>query len=355
MAKLSKDSIKKLDKFARSFRNFTKIKHFKYEDIENRAEELEVDSPGNGYQLAYQENLTNMFEKLLENYMQGMENLPTLDEFVKYYDTFVIKTYLDEREKEGIGVNITMNGNMFTLGTLESFKKVLDKYPATTVVNEVNKKFASGELTLENTNAFAKEKEKAKAVPTRKEAQELVAYAAHLEQINKKRPVWKMLFSLPTHFTERSAIKRMRALAAKCDNVAFLMQEASNENSALKKLKSDVTDGIIIAKDREKPLIQLEDVSVLEPEKDKNLIETDDLYFVVDENENVLNQSIDLSTDGDVIGDDADVAKDFIGDDTMDAIEKVEFSEDDIDIFPNSSEAKESAVNHPVKEKQISK
>jgi hypothetical protein len=96
-------------------------------------------------------------------------------------------------------------------------------------------------------------------------------------------------------------------------------------------------------------------VSVLEPEKDKNLIETDDLYFVVDENENVLNQSIDLSGDGDVIGDDADVAKDFIGDDTMDAIEKVEFSEDDIDIFPNSSEAKESAVNHPVKEKQITK
>jgi hypothetical protein len=148
----------------------------------------------------------------------------------------------------------------------------------------------------------------------------------------------------------------MRALAAKCDNVAFLMQEASNENSALKKLKSDVTDGIIIAKDREKPLIQLEDVSVLEPEKDKNLIETDDLYFVVDENENVLNQSIDLGGDVEenVIGDDAEEVNDFFGED-ISPIEKVEFVDDEIDIFSKNTEAKDTSIKDPVKEKQITK
>ena len=62
--------------------------------------------------------------------------------------------------------------------------------PGNAGISKVAECVPIGPMEFDKLVAFAKEKEKAKAVPTRKEAQELVAYAAHLEKINKKRPVW---------------------------------------------------------------------------------------------------------------------------------------------------------------------
>ena len=338
MAKLPAASMKNLERCAARFRSFSKIKDFRFEDFEDKAEALEKQNPGQGYRLAYQETLTDLFRKIFNKHLQGEENLPTLGKFVQYYDTILMKTYLDERKAQNMGVDIRIHTGGPSLETLEAFRQILDEHPASSVVDKVNQRFASGELTLDNT--YDRVKAKAKGTPTRAEARELVACAAFLENRNKERSVWNMLLNLRTHFKERSAVKAMRALAGKCGKIKALMHEAENESADLKKLRSDVADGILFEQDRRRPIF--------------------DEAAIKEINEGILDESMDLEGDAlDFMADDDAAGKELFGDEsTLEAVqtvERVEFNEEDIDIFPKDVEAKKVEPRAFVKDQQTLK
>ena len=353
MAKLPAESIKKLERFAKSFVSTTKVKGFRYEDFEDRAEELEALNPGKGYQLAYQATMIDLFRPLLDRYLREEPNVPTLKEFVQYYDAFLMNGYLNERKAQGMEVNIQLSGKGASIEVLESFREILEEHPSTTTEKEIKEKFDSGELTLDNTYDMAKAKEKTNATPTRKEARELVVCAEILERRNQQRPVWRMLLSLWTHFKERSAIKMMRNVARRCDKIAVLTHDAKNENADLKKLRDDVSDGIAIEKDRAQ-LFTAEIIAQIESEPIKQA------------DESVLDRTLDLGdVEGDLLGDDLPtddpVAEGTVFSDEsiimeneeLHDIEKVAFDEEDIDIFPKNAEPKKTEIKAPAKNTRI--
>lgn len=356
MAKLPATSMKNLDRYVLSFGSLTKIKDFKFEDFESRAEELEVQNPTQGYQLAYEETMTDMFGKILDRHARYEQNVPSLNEFVQYYDSILMSGYFMERKAQNIGVNIRMSTNGPRLEALESFYKAMYEHPATSVVNRVSHKFDSGELTLESTHNMVKAKAKEKAVPTKAEALELVACATVLEKRNKDRSILRMLISLPTHFKERSAIKAMKALASKCGNIADLNREAKKESEGIKSLRADVESSLSIAREAAKPIFTAEEIKEIN-EGYKDFGDDKSIDSSEPELEDMLNESLDLeNTDGGFITDDAD-GKTLFGDeselDEIQEFEKVEFNEEDIDIFPGDIESKKAEINEPVKDNHV--
>lgn len=134
-----------------NFQTFSGINGFSFDAFEKKAEELEEQYPGEGYQRAYKETLTQMFRTgLVDKYLREESTLLTLSELVEYFDTYLMKKYVDECKKQGVSVSIKLNDNGFNIETLQSFNAVLDSIPDKTVLNEVAKKFDSGELTLDS-------------------------------------------------------------------------------------------------------------------------------------------------------------------------------------------------------------
>ena len=359
MAKLPATSMKSLDRYVISFGSLTKIKGFSFKDFEDRAEALELQNPGQGYQLAYQETMTDMFRKILDRHSRYEENVPTLNEFLQYYDDILMKGYFAERKAQKIGGDIKMTANGRKLETFESFKNVMNEHPATSVVNKVNNKFASGEFTLDNTRDMAKAKTKANATPTKAEALELVACATFLEKRNKERSFWSMLISLPTHFKERSAIKAMKALASRYDTIANLKREASKESNGLKALRAAVDDGILIEKDKARPFFDEAVVKEIN-EGYKDLLDDKAIDESALDNDNILNETLNLEdTDANLTTDNDSADKNLFGDESeleeVHSIEKVEFDEDDIDIFPKDSEPKQAKLDELVRDNPILK
>lgn len=346
MAKLPATSMAKMDPQIKSFESLTKIRGFKFEDFENRAEALEIENPGNGYDLAYQETMSDMFGALIDRHARYEDNVPTLSEFVYYYDNILMKGYFAERGAQNLGVNVKTNPDGPRLETLENLKKVLDEHSATPTMTKVQNKFASGEYTLDNTYDMAKAK--ASTTPTRQEALELVSCAAYLEKRNQERSVFGKLRHLYTHIKELFAIRKMKTLASKCDTIANLKYEASKESSGLSLLRNMVEDGLFIKRNAARPVFTEATVKDIESgytDWDKNL-----------DFENALDESVDL--DGEIVADDAD-GKDLFGDESnledIQGVEKVEFNEEDIDIFPKDIEAKSAEIKEPTKNKNISK
>ena len=362
MARLPEASMNKLTPIAANFRTFAKIDGFSYKSFENKAEEFEKNHPGEGYQMAYYYNITKMFKHLFENHVNRVDNALSLDDFVKYYDNFIMKSYIDERTAQGLETKIELNGDKIRLETVEWFKEVLDKKPDTTVYASIKPHFDDGRINADNTYALAKKKKD--LIPTKKEALNLVAYAEAIDEQNKKRPMWQKIFTFWVHFKERSAINALRNLAVKSGiSLDDLRDEAINEPASLKQLREDVNTPIILAMAANKEMFkevanEINSVEVLGEVENENLVETDDRYFIVGGNgkNNDLDQSIDLGGDVEenVIGDDAEGAKDFFGED-ISPIEKVEFVDDEIDIFSKNTEAKDTSIKDPVKENQITK
>ena len=97
-----------------NFQTFSGINGFSFEAFEKKAEELEVQYPGAGYQRAYNETLTQMFRtSLVDKYLREESTLLTLSELVEYFDTYLMKKYVDECQKQGVAVNIKLNDNGF--------------------------------------------------------------------------------------------------------------------------------------------------------------------------------------------------------------------------------------------------
>lgn len=300
-----------------NFQTLSGINGFSFEAFEKKAEELEVQYPGAGYQRAYNETLTQMFRtSLVDKYLREESTLLTLSELVEYFDTYLMKKYVDECQKQGVAVNIKLNDNGFNLDTLQSFSAVLDSVPATNLLNEVTKKFDSGELTLDSTYKYTKDN--AQRVPSRKEARDLVAYATFLEQRNEDRTILQTLFNLVTHIREIFAIKAMRELAAKCDKISVLEAESENEYYKLAELRNEVDFRLINAQATNEHELDFEQMQQMDSENLDRYLENVEFSRIANVNDNELDTTLELD----------EIDTSFTMDDT--AIRKMPFSDESI-------------------------
>ena len=299
-----------------NFQTLSGINGFSFDAFEKKAEELEVKYPGEGYQRAYNETLTQMFRtRLVDKYLREESTLLTLSELVEYFDTYLMKKYVDECKKQGVSVSIKLNDNGFNIETLQSFNAVLDSVPAT-VLNEVAKKFDSGELTLDSTYKYTKDN--AQKVPSRKEARELVAYATFLEQRNEDRSVLQTLLNLITHIREKFAVKAMRELAAKCDKISVLEAESENEYYKLAQLRNEVDYRLINAQATNEHELDFERLQQVDGENLDNYLENVEFSRIANVNDNELDTTLELD----------EIDASFSIDDT--AIKKMPFSDESI-------------------------
>ena len=77
-----------------NFKTLTDIKTFSFDEFEKRAEELEKQHPGQGYQLSYNESLNQVFRAYAEKCQTAKGYVEPLNEIVEYFDTYLIKNIL---------------------------------------------------------------------------------------------------------------------------------------------------------------------------------------------------------------------------------------------------------------------
>jgi hypothetical protein len=196
-----------------------------------------------------------------------------LNEIVEYFDTYLIKKYLSECEKQGVDVRIRTSENGISAENLKAFSDTLDSIPVNNVLIDTYKKFKSGELDLDSVYDDVEAREN--TIPTREQALELVARAAYLEDKNENRSrLWTVL-KLFTHFKEKSTIKKLRALAEKADNVSVLETEAENENYRLARLRHEVDFSLIKAQAPTEAEIDLERIQKNNEELEQYLDDVD--------------------------------------------------------------------------------
>ena len=256
-----------------NFKTLTDIQTFSFDEFEKRAEELEKQHPGQGYQLSYNESLNQVFRAYAEKCQTAKGYVEPLNEIVEYFDTYLIKKYLTECEKQGVDVRIRTSENGISAENLNAFSDTLGSIPVNNVLIDTYKKFKSGELDLDSVYDDVEAREN--TIPTREQALELVARAAYLEDKNENRSrLWTVL-KLFTHFKEKSTIKKLRALAEKADNVSVLETEAENENYRLARLRHEVDFSLIKAQAPTETEIDLERIQKNSEELEQYLDDVD--------------------------------------------------------------------------------
>ena len=256
-----------------NFKTLTDIQTFSFDGFEKRAEELEKQHPGQGYQLSYNESLNQVFRAYAEKCQTAKGYVEPLNEIVEYFDNCLIKKYLAECEKQGVDVRIKTSENGISAENLNAFSNTLDSIPVNNVLIDTYKKFESGELDLDSVYDDVKAREN--TIPTREQALELVARAAYLEDKNENRSrLWTVL-KLFTHFKELSTIKKLRTLAEKADNVSVLETEAENENYRLARLRHEVDFRLIKAQAPTEVEIDLEHIQENSEELEQYLDDVD--------------------------------------------------------------------------------
>ena len=227
---------------------------FSLDEFEARAESLNQTKPGKGYQLAYQETLSNFFKATIKKVSETNQVRIPMDQIVWNFDMLVTRPYLEECEKQGVNINLTPNDGIgMNVETLETLKKVLDETP-NTVARRAAEEFKTGEMTTERAlkwvNEMKPNKDKIKK-PEREDAIKMVSYANVIAKQNKDRPFFKMLFNLGTHFEEKRAIKTLRSFASRLDDVAKLEKEADKEPEAIANIRQTLESDMNIAKKNE--------------------------------------------------------------------------------------------------------
>lgn len=218
-----------------SFRSLSKTNNFTYEAFEERAEELEKQLPGTGYQLAYNESLIQTFRSFVDKLLSDDKPQISFSDLINCFDKMLINPYIRECKAQGVAVNLHPS---LTPDMLTTFSQILENNPNVNVFHHTARKFEHGEITLDS--AYADAKNRANTVPTKKEALELVSRAAFLEARNKERGFWNSLFNFRTFFKELFAISAMKKLASKAGDIKELEYEARNGSREICMLKDQV-------------------------------------------------------------------------------------------------------------------
>ena len=264
MARLSEKNLKNLQFFPLQFAGFLQAGNFEakgfFNRFEDRAEELDLKHPGKGYQLAYNEALTNAFGGLVAKHIRRDPELEmlTFNELIEHFDNMMMGPYFDARRKEGLEYEINMGIEALDKEMIESFDSILQQATSRNLVEEAKESFENGELTLDSVSRYAESlKDK---YPSREDACKLAVYAEYLEKRNEDRPIIWMVLGFLTHFKELSTIKQMRAIAQKQAPLDTLLSEAVNGSRALNNLVNDFT----VIKNSDKPIFTDEVVKDIE-------------------------------------------------------------------------------------------
>ena len=150
MARLSAEQMEIIKYFPVQFGTLINITSFKplgfYTRFEDRAEELEQLHPGQGYQLSYNETLTNLFGGVVTKHLNGEADVttPSLHRLIDLYDTMIMKPYFETRKTAGLECNIRMGNDALDEDLTKTFKNILDQVPSGSVMDRVTKKFKDG-------------------------------------------------------------------------------------------------------------------------------------------------------------------------------------------------------------------
>lgn len=243
MARLSEKKLKSISFLPLQFWSSLKTQNFEpknfYKMFEDRAEELDQKYPGQGYQLAYNEALTNAFGGIVTKHLRGDKSLDILSfkELITYFDDQLMSHYFKARKEEGLAAEIKMGMDALDAEMLETFDFILNQATVPNVMKDATEAFESGKITLDSVYAHVQSIKDTH--PSRAEARKLAAYAEYLENKNQDRSILRMLFSLPTHFKELRAIEEMRELAQKEAPISILLDEATNGSQKLHELIND--------------------------------------------------------------------------------------------------------------------
>ena len=243
MARLSEKKLKSISFYPFQFGSSLKTQNFVannfYKMFEDRAEELDQKYPGQGYQLAYNEALTNAFGGIVTKHLRGDKSLDILSfkDLITYFDDELMSHYFNARKEEGLADEIKMGMDALDAEMLETFDLILNHATIPNVMRDATEAFESGKITLDS--AYAHVQSIKNTRPSREEARKLAAYAEYLENKNQDRSILRMLFSLPTHFKELRAIEEMRELAKKEAPISVLLDEATNGSQKLQELIND--------------------------------------------------------------------------------------------------------------------
>jgi hypothetical protein len=318
MAKLSEKSLKNLRFHPLQFAGFLQAGNFEakgfFNRFEDRAEELDLKHPGKGYQLAYNEALTNAFGGLVAKHIRRDPELEmlTFNELIEHFDNMMMGPYFDARRKEGLEYEINMGIEAFDKEMIESFDSILQQATSRNLVAETNERFENGELTLDSVSRYAESLKD--SYPSREDACKLAVYAEYLEKRNEDRPIIWMVLGFLTHFKELSTIKQMRAIAEKQAPVDVLLKEAVEGSRKLNDLVNDFTviknsdkpifteevvqdieEGIIDIEDRDLFLAGIEEIDVEEMGEEISFDEQDAIEsdaLAADDDDKLLAQSI---------------------------------------------------------------
>ena len=142
MARLSEKKLKSISFLPLQFWSSLKTQNFEpknfYKMFEDRAEELDQKYPGQGYQLAYNEALTNAFGGIVTKHLRGDKSLDILSfkELITYFDDQLMSHYFKARKEEGLAAEIKMGMDALDAEMLETFDFILNQATVPNVMKD---------------------------------------------------------------------------------------------------------------------------------------------------------------------------------------------------------------------------
>ena len=262
MPRLSEYALKDLRFNEGKFKWWTGL-DFSFVEFEDLAERYEQETPGQGYQRAYQQSLANLFKTALLDHMHGEKEMKSIATIIAAYDMHLIDGfdgYITKRQDENIPVNIKTNGEDFSLETLEALLDVLHQTPDIKLYDHIEEKFKSGEYVHSNMHEWTQRLKGLKMKISRPLARKITSCAEVLEKKNRDRhPILRFLL-FPIHFMEKNMIKEMRELAVRdlkiedfTENPKYLSKNITEEvkkdiiyKGLVKEVMSEFPDPFII-------------------------------------------------------------------------------------------------------------
>ena len=258
MARLSKERLATLKNHPHQFSTLILSDSFSpdnfYEQFEDRAEELEQTFPGQGYQLAYDEVLTNAFGGIVAKHIKKDDEaeMLSLEGMLEYFELMLMIPYFSAREDEGLSHEIVRGKDALTPDVLNTFAQILNQANEFTDDKIVAREFESGEVTLDSLAAQVKALKG--TIPSREEARKLIAYADYLDNINEGRTTLQTILNFRKHFKELELIDELVKIATYQGkdkeplNAENLLDEATNGSLSFQNLKYEVAGQMEIGK-----------------------------------------------------------------------------------------------------------
>ena len=220
---------------------------FDLNEFERKAQELEINNPGQGYKLAYKEALRDICKQLFDQ-SKTKEDVLDLDYAYSYFDD-VMNKYKKSCQEENIDLNIKKNFKEDTfendLKYFEFTQKTIYSLASPMAVNY--DKYQKGELTADEMIRFTRSKIDKDKYFEREDAEKIASYARIMQTVNETRPFrWKVAH-LFTHIKEKFQIREMKKALKENSLISRDVLEASagKETDYVKREKREINERLV--------------------------------------------------------------------------------------------------------------